>query len=108
MAQILAVMQAAWPGFALGDEQVTVWASQLHDVDARDARAAAQMLVRSDERFPTISRFRSTALGVTRRRLTEEAQAKGLQAGPADRPAPREVGLERIAEIRARLRGEVA
>jgi hypothetical protein len=103
-AAVLGMVQASWPQFTLTEPTVVMWAKQLADMDPRDGRLAIEAIIRSDDRPPSISRFRRTAQGFTRRRLDVEARERGLGAAEADRPLPAEQNLARARALREALR----
>lgn len=99
-AQVLAFFAAAWPWADVDEYTADVWADALADVDARDAQDAARRLVVSENRPPSIARFRAEAAKVARDR-TPALQAPTVTTDYAE-------AVQRVRAIRAGLRREVA
>lgn len=56
---VLAYFTAAWPWATVGEHTAEVWAEALTGVDAEHAHTAARRLARTEERPPSIARFRA-------------------------------------------------
>lgn len=79
-----------------------MWTEAIRGCDYAVALEATQLVVRTQERFPTISRFLETVQSVSRRRALDQ-QAEALPA-----PWPEENTAKRgLAEAREALAGAV-
>lgn len=101
-AAVLALMTAAWPRQPVTDATVAVWGDALRDLVAEDALTAAKALIANEEFFPSVTKFRSTATALARRRLMAHAHERGLPEGER---VPNDRGRQLAAEARARLHG---
>ncbi len=57
----LATFCAAWPNTKLTEETTLLWVEALADIDPAGAKLATAQIVREDQWFPTIARFREVA-----------------------------------------------
>lgn len=63
---ILTTLTTAWPNADLPDETLRTWSQMLAAIPYQSAAAAADAVIRSDNWFPSIARFRE-AFGSARR-----------------------------------------
>lgn len=77
---VLAVLCAAWPRYELTGPTIGLWARQLEHTLPEDALAAAELLVKTDDRFPSLARFIETCRAEARRR----GGGAGVPALPPD------------------------
>lgn len=94
----LALLTAAWPQVQMPEATARLWFEMLADLEPNAAMAAANAIIRNDERFPSIARFRRTTES-----LTHKTQA------PALSPAryPREKAQVHIQESMQALKDAV-
>lgn len=92
--RVVAFLAAAFPNQALPEATVTLWADTLDDIPVEHAVAVAKQIVKTDEWFPSIARFRQVWL--EQRRRARMAEQPALPAGRAS-------GKEHLAELRATL-----
>ncbi|HEX9995295.1 MAG TPA: hypothetical protein VGB14_20400, partial [Acidimicrobiales bacterium] len=91
---------AAWPQEKFHDRTPDVWADALRNVDPDDGLAAARLLVRSDNWFPSVARFLETANALARQRTVYRTAL----VESTEKPLPVEENLRRARELRASLR----
>lgn len=75
---LIVYMTTCFPNYEVPDNATRVWVAEMADVQADDARLAMKAIVKSDQFFPTIARFRETCAGMARRRHMENADSRGL------------------------------
>lgn len=93
-ARVIAFLAAAWPNQDLPEATIALWADTLDDIPVEYAVAVAKQIVKTDEWFPSIARFRQVWL--EQRRRARMAEQPALPAGRAS-------GKEHLAELRATL-----
>jgi len=81
-ARVLAYFTAAWPWATVGEHTAEVWAEALAGVDPQDAHTAARRLAATEDRPPSIARFRAEAAKATRDR-TPALRAPSEAVDPA-------------------------
>ncbi len=93
---VVAVLQSAWPYVEVSEATMTVWFDTLADAAYEDGMDVARRLVRSDERFPSVARFRQTWSALVRHRR----MSAPLGLPSPDRATDRPLAMERLAELR--------
>lgn len=86
VAAVLGILTAAWPNQTLPEQTVAVWMDMLADLDPADAQQAARTLVKTEQWFPSIARFRNEAQAAAHARQNRRAATHGLPGH--HRPAP--------------------
>lgn len=80
-ARIFNLLVTAWPDKELPDETIDLWIEMIDDLDYADAQAAAKDIVRHDQWFPTVARFRQQCEVHASRRRHKAAADRGLPQG---------------------------
>lgn len=95
-ATLVAFLTAAHPREAVEEATFAVWVKQLEPLEAKTCRRAAEILVQTDERFPSFARF----LDVYRAERREEARRMADERGlpEPDRAPPAPESLEALIE----------
>lgn len=98
-AGLLAYFGSAWPRMELPDDTADIWARELADTNADDARDAAKNLVRSSKFFPSIAEFLDECRMVAvRRRIAAPPPALEASTTTVEFPA------EDFAALRSKLK----
>lgn len=77
-ANVLGLLNAAWPNSDLPDRTVELWIGLLCEMEMLDAREAAKTVIRQDNWFPSIARFTQTVEAARHARRNREAASRGL------------------------------
>lgn len=87
-ARVFNFLVTAWPDKQLPDETIDLWIEMIDDITYGDAQAAARDIVKQDQWFPTVARFRHQCEVHASRRRTQDAAKTGL-APPTGTPPPK-------------------
>lgn len=96
-AAVLAYFASAWPNYDLTEPTVRVWQQECADLDPLDAEQAMRQLVRSEQFFPTIAKFRQQVRTLAYDRRHRQV-ATAIGSG-APQPWPSEL----VASIKATI-----
>lgn len=89
-AQVFGLLRAAWPDKQLPDKTIDLWLELATDLHVDDAKRAAEQIVREDQWFPSIARFRQVCEVWAHRRRNQDAADRGLP-GPRHAAPPPEL-----------------
>lgn len=107
VAEVLGVMNAAWPLTPISDQTAMVWAEMLEGVHVEDGVTTARTLIKASTRFPSIAEFLSTSRPLTAARRQNEMRAdfnaKAITAGPEGRRPSAEEVRKLVADTNAVL-----
>lgn len=81
-ATVLALLSTAWPWLDMAENTARVWQHELASVHPDDGLAAARMLIRTSQHFPSIAEYLDTTKGFARRRQEETDAVGQLEQGP--------------------------
>lgn len=96
---VLAMLSAAWPNHELTKPTIALWARHLQHTVPADAMAAADLIVKTDEWFPSIARFMETVRARARSRVGH-SQTAAIGAGD-DPPLEGDDAKAALEKVRA-------
>lgn len=100
---LLGYLTTCYPNYEVADNLTSVWVGVMADIHEDDARKAMHAIVRADQFFPSIARFRETCAGMARRRHMGNADTRGLaETTEEELPMSESAGRARalVAELR--------
>lgn len=77
-ANVLGVLNAAWPQVELGQQTADLWIGMLERTDVAVAMAAARTVIRHEHWFPSIARFLQAVETEAQHERTRRASTVGL------------------------------
>lgn len=95
-ATLVAYLAAADTRAVVGEATLAVWIEHLEPLDVALCRRAADVIVKSDDRFPSIARFMDVYRAEKREEARRMAESHGLPE--PDRAAPDPETLEALVE----------